>query len=245
MHPLTRPCTQEDQLGAPTLSSIRALDLSALRIRDTGAAFACTPPTPFFSLVELTLDGNQLGPAALPALAGLTSLAVLRLNSNRLGERRGGGGGGGAAGGGGGSVTAGCGGSAAGSSSGCGVTKDGGAEGKAGGDACSRNSGSSDGGPVVENVAAAAAACATRAARVGWQLPSLRVLELRGNALTALGPLQLAAWAPGMRRLDVAGNELTRIDGLEGLARLRELVVSQNKLRCVHLCVCVGGPPQG
>jgi Leucine-rich repeat (LRR) protein len=187
---------QKEQLGGPAaLPSIRALDLSGLRIRDTGAAFA-PPGTPFAGLTELVLDDNALAPPALPALAGLTALCVLRLSGNRLGERGGGEGGGGAA-------------AAAGQP------------------------------PAAAAPSAAPAAELEAAAQQGgappgddWRLPSVCDLQLRFNGLASLAPLQLSRRAPALRHLDVAGNELSRLEGLEGLPRLRELVVSRNRLRC-------------
>jgi Leucine-rich repeat (LRR) protein len=209
----TRPCPKEEQLGAATFASIRALDLSSLRIRDTGVVFAPAPPPaspPFGGLVELTLDGNQLGPGALPALAGLTGLAVLRLNDNRMAER---------------------GDSGSGSSAICsGRSSGSGTEGRASGWGDAAAPADAAAGGVAPPPPAPCGG--PPAGPAGWRLPGLQVLELRGNALNALTPLQLAVRAPGLRRLDMAGNELARVDGLEGLARLRELVVSRNKLRC-------------
>jgi Leucine-rich repeat (LRR) protein len=61
-------------------------------------------------------------------------------------------------------------------------------------------------------------------------LPNLQVLHLAGNGLTSLRPLQLQ-WLPGLRSLFVSGNELQRLDGLDGLGQLRELVADKNKIR--------------
>jgi Leucine-rich repeat (LRR) protein len=61
-------------------------------------------------------------------------------------------------------------------------------------------------------------------------LPNLQVLHLTGNALTSLRPLQLQ-WLPGLRSLFVGGNELQRLDSLEGLGQLRELAADRNKIR--------------
>jgi Leucine-rich repeat (LRR) protein len=63
-------------------------------------------------------------------------------------------------------------------------------------------------------------------------LPNLRVLQLSGNGLTSLTGLGLSR-CPDLQVLVVSGNEVTRFDGLEGLTRLKELVLSSNKIRCV------------
>ncbi|GBF89449.1 hypothetical protein Rsub_02021 [Raphidocelis subcapitata] len=197
----------EEQLGGPSvLPSIRALDLSGLRIRDTSAAFA-PPGTPFCGLTELVLDDNALPPPALAALAGLTALCVLRLNGNRLGER-GGGGGGGGEGGGGAAAAAQLAAAPPSAQPAAAVDEGAGAAGEGGG----RGGG---GAPQADD----------------WQLPSVSDLQLRSNGLSSLAPLQLSRRMPALRRLDVAGNELSRLEGLEGLPRLRELMVSRNRLR--------------
>lgn len=61
-------------------------------------------------------------------------------------------------------------------------------------------------------------------------LTSLHTLHLSGCGLTSLVPLQLQR-LPALRSLFVQGNELSRLDGLEGLGLLRELVADKNKLR--------------
>lgn len=62
-------------------------------------------------------------------------------------------------------------------------------------------------------------------------LPSLRTLQLAGNGLTSLVPLQLQC-LPALCSLFVQNNELSRLDGLEGMVQLRELVADRNRLRC-------------
>jgi Leucine-rich repeat (LRR) protein len=58
------------------------------------------------------------------------------------------------------------------------------------------------------------------------------MLQLSGNGLTSLTGLGLAR-CPDLQTLVVSGNEVARFDGLEGLTRLRELVLSGNKIRWV------------
>lgn len=74
---------QEEQLGDACMSGISCLEVSGLRIRELGTVFAAG--TPFAAcLTELQLDSN--GISSLTALAGLRHLAVLKVNSNRLGD---------------------------------------------------------------------------------------------------------------------------------------------------------------
>lgn len=61
-------------------------------------------------------------------------------------------------------------------------------------------------------------------------LPSLQTLQLAGCGLTSLVPLQLQCLS-ALRSLFVQGNELSRLDGLEGLVQLRELVADKNRIR--------------
>jgi Leucine-rich repeat (LRR) protein len=165
---------QEEQLGSScTLSAIRSLDVSGLRIRDVGTVFL--PGTPFASLAELVLDDNTI--SSLAPLAGLTALQVLKLNNNRLGEAD---------------------------------------------PACISF--------AVPVQAGEQAALPSATQPLQPLLPNLQVLHLSGNGLTSLRPLQLQ-WLPGLRSLFVGGNELQRLEGLEGLAQLRELVADRNKIR--------------
>jgi Leucine-rich repeat (LRR) protein len=204
---------QEEQLGPGTFPSIRSLNLSGLRIRNAGAVFAAGA-TPFGGLTELVLDDNQLTAAVLPALAGLSALAALKLNGNRLGE----------------------GGAAVGFATVPRTATPPPAPVAAAASAIAATESGCDVEEAAEVVDCTGAGGPTDplpppAALAPWQLPALQVLQLRANRLASLAPLQLAARAPALRRLDVADNELTRIEGLEGLGRLRELVVSRNKLR--------------
>lgn len=68
-------------------------------------------------------------------------------------------------------------------------------------------------------------------------LPNLQMLHIGGNGLTSLRPLQLQ-YLPALHSLFIQGNELQRLDGLEGLAHLKELVADRNKIRCVKSCCC-------
>jgi Leucine-rich repeat (LRR) protein len=168
--------SQEEQLGSScSLSAIRSLDVSGLRIRDVGSVFV--PGTPFASLAELVLDDNTV--SSLAPLAGLAALQVLKLSNNRLGEAD---------------------------------------------PACISFAMS------VQAGEQAAGSTAQNQQQLQSLLPNLQVLQLSGNGLTSLRPLQLQ-WLPGLRSLFVGGNELQRLDGLEGLGQLRELVADRNKIR--------------
>lgn len=61
-------------------------------------------------------------------------------------------------------------------------------------------------------------------------LPRLQTLQLAGCGLTSLVPLQLHC-LPALRSLFIQGNKLSRLDGLEGVEQLRELVADRNRLR--------------
>ncbi len=62
-------------------------------------------------------------------------------------------------------------------------------------------------------------------------LPRLQQLHLNNNGLTSLVSLRLGVLT-ALQALHVQGNELQRLDGLDGLTALRELVADGNKLRC-------------
>ncbi|WIA10534.1 hypothetical protein OEZ85_010722 [Tetradesmus obliquus] len=71
----------------------------------------------------------------------------------------------------------------------------------------------------------------------GTPFASLAELVLDDNPISSLAPLAgLTAlqWLPGLRSLFVSGNELQRLDGLEGLGQLRELVADRNKIRVLE-----------
>lgn len=70
-------------------------------------------------------------------------------------------------------------------------------------------------------------------------LLSLQTLHLAACGLTSLVPLQLQH-LPALRSLFVQANKLSRLDGLEGLVQLRELVADKNLIRCV-----TGAPSMG
>ncbi len=64
------------------------------------------------------------------------------------------------------------------------------------------------------------------------QFPRLRVLALSGNNLQALGPLQLGGLT-NLKSLNASHNDLTMVEGLEGLTGLTELVLEKNRIRRV------------
>ena len=230
---------QEEQLGSSSLCQIRSLDLSSLRIRDTGTVF--TPGSVFQQLQELVLDDNQL--LSLAPLAGLTSLLVLRANNNKMGAAE-------AAGQAlvpmlpqqgpatagasssmyAGSIAAGGGGMAG--TDGVLSTVVGGTLGKYSSQGSTSSIGYGDTGGLGLQQG--------EEREQQWQLPhyqrelvmlpNLEVLQINGNGLSSLVPLQLRCLT-GLRTLHAVGNELSRLEGLEGLGCLRELVLSRNKLR--------------
>ena len=61
------------------------------------------------------------------------------------------------------------------------------------------------------------------------QMSSLESLSLEGNQISSLSGLCLKL--PNLKFLNLRSNEITRIDGLEHLAQLCELIVDRNKLR--------------
>ncbi|CAF4839848.1 unnamed protein product, partial [Rotaria sp. Silwood2] len=63
-------------------------------------------------------------------------------------------------------------------------------------------------------------------------LENLEVLHLAYNNITDLIGLQLNK-IPSLRSLFLQGNEITKIEGLEALRNLRELVLDKNKIRVI------------
>ncbi|KAG2449146.1 hypothetical protein HYH02_005893 [Chlamydomonas schloesseri] len=63
-------------------------------------------------------------------------------------------------------------------------------------------------------------------------LPSLQVLQLGANCISSISSLQLgAALGAGLRSLFLQANDITRLDGLDGLLALQELVLDRNRVR--------------
>ena len=61
-------------------------------------------------------------------------------------------------------------------------------------------------------------------------LEKLEVLHLGYNGISDLAALQLNRLV-GLKSLFLQGNEIVRVEGLEGLAELRELVLDRNKVQ--------------
>ncbi|XP_019851716.1 PREDICTED: leucine-rich repeat-containing protein 9-like [Amphimedon queenslandica] len=64
-------------------------------------------------------------------------------------------------------------------------------------------------------------------------MQNLQVLHLAYNGINSLVPLQLYR-LPGLRALFLQGNEISRIEGLDGLHHLTELVLDRNKIKCMQ-----------
>ncbi|KAK7487003.1 hypothetical protein BaRGS_00021673, partial [Batillaria attramentaria] len=63
-------------------------------------------------------------------------------------------------------------------------------------------------------------------------LEHLEVLHLGNNGIKDMGVLQLSR-LPSLKALFLQGNEITKVEGLEGLHDLRELVLDRNKIKTV------------
>lgn len=85
----------------------------------------------------------------------------------------------------------------------------------------------------------AAAAAASGAASVS--LDNLEVLHLACNGIKELTSLQLHR-LPSLRALFLQGNDLTAVEGLDGLLQLRELVLDRNKIKALSDASFTGTP---
>ncbi|XRB06100.1 U2 small nuclear ribonucleoprotein A [Pycnococcus provasolii] len=72
--------------------------------------------------------------------------------------------------------------------------------------------------------------------------PSLEVLQLGGNGISSLSSLSLAPLGRRLRSLFLQDNDLTSIDGLDGLGELRELVLDRNRLKAIDASSFQGCP---
>ncbi|GLI61365.1 hypothetical protein VaNZ11_003728 [Volvox africanus] len=71
--------------------------------------------------------------------------------------------------------------------------------------------------------------------------PSLQVLQLGGNQVSSISSLQLNS-ITGLRSLFLQANDITRIEGLEGLLNLQELVLDRNRIRYIDMDALNGLP---
>ncbi|GIL49189.1 hypothetical protein Vafri_5338 [Volvox africanus] len=71
--------------------------------------------------------------------------------------------------------------------------------------------------------------------------PSLQVLQLGGNQVSSISSLQLNSMT-GLRSLFLQANDITRIEGLEGLLNLQELVLDRNRIRYIDMDALNGLP---
>eukprot|EP01062_Namystynia_karyoxenos_P058429 TRINITY_DN4997_c0_g3_i1.p1 TRINITY_DN4997_c0_g3~~TRINITY_DN4997_c0_g3_i1.p1 ORF type:complete len:1660 (+),score=672.78 TRINITY_DN4997_c0_g3_i1:84-4982(+) len=74
-----------------------------------------------------------------------------------------------------------------------------------------------------------AAACANCFGRNLEQLAFIESLSLEGNGIVSIAALGLRL--PNLKFLNLRSNDITRVDGLEGLPQLREVIVDRNKIR--------------
>jgi Leucine-rich repeat (LRR) protein len=70
-------------------------------------------------------------------------------------------------------------------------------------------------------------------------LPNLEVLHLGFNGISDLVNLQIGR-LKSLKALFLQGNEITKIDGLENLIELRELVLDKNKIKMINEASFVG-----
>eukprot|EP01061_Rhynchopus_euleeides_P005092 TRINITY_DN14333_c0_g2_i1.p1 TRINITY_DN14333_c0_g2~~TRINITY_DN14333_c0_g2_i1.p1 ORF type:complete len:1537 (+),score=690.35 TRINITY_DN14333_c0_g2_i1:257-4612(+) len=61
------------------------------------------------------------------------------------------------------------------------------------------------------------------------QMRSLESLSIEANAISSISALALKL--PNLRFLNLRGNDITKVDGLEGLGQLCELILDRNKVR--------------
>ncbi|KAJ9527642.1 hypothetical protein QJQ45_025918 [Haematococcus lacustris] len=71
--------------------------------------------------------------------------------------------------------------------------------------------------------------------------PYLQVLQLGGNQIASISSLQLSSLA-SLRSLFLNNNDITRIDGLDGLTNLQELVLDRNRIRYIDPDAFLGLP---
>jgi len=203
------------------------------------------------TLQELNLNSNSL--TSVSALSGLASLVVLRLNGNRLGEGVGSGGDGGGPL----AQSAPPGGILTGNVGSVGVSSAMAAAGalqgmsNAGASFAMYQIGAAWPVPPAESytprrasqqslsvIMAASPGSTLGGTGTAWVAPPLSpplfplltALHLAGNGIAGLPPLQLGVLST-LRSLTLLGNEITRVEGLEGLCLLTELVLDQNKIR--------------
>ncbi|GFR51283.1 hypothetical protein Agub_g13641 [Astrephomene gubernaculifera] len=75
-----------------------------------------------------------------------------------------------------------------------------------------------------------------------WEIfPNLQVLQLGGNQVSSVSSLQLGALT-GLRSLFLQANDITRIEGLDGLINLQELVLDRNRIRYIDPDALTGLP---
>ncbi|DBA94023.1 TPA: Leucine-rich repeat-containing protein 9 [Trebouxia sp. C0004] len=171
-----------ERVGHSHFERLREMDLSGMGLKELGDVF--TKEEGHFSGIQmLTLDNNEL--TEISGFSSFTSLAVLSMGSNRLGE------------------------------------------------AASFEL------PSLAGLLRADAGNGPDTAKGTLQVPhksvmfpKLQVLRLQDNSIRNIQGLQLYGFT-GLRSIDLHGNKLTRVDGLQTLHSLRELILDHNILKCL------------
>ncbi|DBA66636.1 TPA: Leucine-rich repeat-containing protein 9 [Trebouxia sp. C0005] len=169
-----------ERVGHSHFDRLREMDLSGMGLRELGDVFT-KEEGHFTGIQMLTLDNNEL--TEISGFSSFTSLAVLSMGSNRLGEAA--------------------------------SFELPSLAGLLGADA-GNGPDSAKGNPQVLHNSV--------------MFPMLQVLRLQDNSIRNIQGLQLYGFT-GLRSIDLHGNKLTRVDGLQTLHSLRELILDHNILK--------------
>ena len=217
----------EDKVGRRYFSHLRELDLCQMRVRDISGVFFASD---FEQLEEINLDSNLVADPG--GLCMLPKLTVLRMNGNRIEDRPM-------------------------WSPQClkAVLRARDAEQKAKEEAAKEAAANAtEGNKAAAAAAAVAAAGATAAARAAsiasnldaleiaegeeedllrWSppFPSLEVLQLGANSIVSVSSLRLGALAKSLKVLFLQDNDISKLEGLDALCNLEELVLDRNRIK--------------
>jgi Leucine-rich repeat (LRR) protein len=219
----------EDKIGQRYFDHLRELDLCQMRVRDIGDVFFASD---FEQLEEINLDSNLVSDPS--GLCALPKLAVLRMNGNRIEDRplwtpqtlK-----------------------SASASRAREVEKrekmlavgdearveaartDGGAGATGGGAAAAAGVGGVARLAAAEDPADAADAGMTELLEQSPPFPSLEVLQLGANSIVAVSSLRLSVLAKSLKVLFLQDNDISKLEGLEALCNLEELVLDRNRIK--------------